>query len=180
MEAGFGYSAAIDPLRYRGPVVEKSEKNAEHDGRVREGPLREADIQPEKNYSRLIDNTVPGGEVRDIRVPIFDNEIPAVLFKYRRTDERFQRKMTRVEMAETGEAFSLAEQESLLRFCRELGIAHAELDVLRDNADGRLYVVDANPTPFSPPRLAPRAIKRAFRKRTAAAFARNFLPELLD
>ena len=32
-----------------------------------------------------------------------------------------------------------------------MGIDYGELDILRDNNDGRIYIVDANNTPSGPP-----------------------------
>ena len=37
-------------------------------------------------------------------------------------------------------------------FCRTIGLDMGEIDVLRDNATGRIYIVDVNSMPFGPPK----------------------------
>lgn len=46
--------------------------------------------------------------------------------------------------------FADAEQGALLEFCARIGLDYGELDVLRDNDSGTIYVVDANRTPIRP------------------------------
>jgi hypothetical protein len=52
-----------------------------------------------------------------------------------------------------------------------MGLDYAELDVLRDHRDGRLFVVDANPTPWWQNGLRPRERQAAI-SRLGAAFDR--------
>ena len=66
------------------------------------------------------------------------------------------------------------EQAKLLQFCRAIGLDYGELDVLRDNGDGRIYVVDANNTPDSIEYLAKEEREEAL-NRTARAFVEAFL-----
>src|SRR5689334_7238944 len=59
-----GYSLAVDPAKYDGPIVDKSEVNAAHDGRIVMGPIERVSG---RSYQRLIDNEVEGGLVEDLR-----------------------------------------------------------------------------------------------------------------
>lgn len=51
--------------------------------------------------------------------------------------------------------FSGIEKEKILAFTEKFGLDYGEVDVLRDNDDGRLYVIDVNNTPFGPPKHLP-------------------------
>jgi hypothetical protein len=55
-------------------------------------------------------------------------------------------------------------------FARLLGLDWGGLDVLRDRAEGRLYIVDANKTDMGPPTALPLADKLAATRLLARAF----------
>jgi hypothetical protein len=176
MRSAFGYSAEVDPLVCAEPFVEKADGNSRHDGRIHTRPLQPEQLDPRSIYQMLIDNTTGTGMVEDLRIPIFADVIPCVIVKQRRVEERFCNVARRVAMTAPHNLFSDDELDRLRRFCRAMHLDHAEIDVLRDRASGRIYVVDANKTPFSPPRSAPPAIKRAIVEATAAAFVQAFAP----
>ncbi|HEU5300585.1 MAG TPA: hypothetical protein VFW08_13900 [bacterium] len=156
MKRAFGYSAAVDPMRYAGLVVQKSDQNAKHDGTVVECPVTSGSVVPGCVYQRLIDNTVHGRAIYEFRVPVIGGQIPLVFVKYRPIERRFMIRNTIAQMTEAADVFSDDEITSLVAFSREMRLDYGELDVLRDNNDGRLYVVDANNTPHGPPkRLSP-------------------------
>ena len=81
---------------------------------------------------------------------IYGDEIPCIFLKYRPLDIRFMNKSPRVALALAEDVFSPDEMEKLIRVARALGIDFGEFDVLRDK-DKRIYVVDANHKPVSPP-----------------------------
>ena len=58
--------------------------------------------------------------------------------------------------------FTDAETELLLRFADAIRLEYGELDVVRDAADGRIYVVDANRTPVRPKGLPDESVDAAF------------------
>jgi GT2 family glycosyltransferase len=167
----FGYASLVDPLVHRGSCVSKSNLNATHDGVVIECPIATRD--PARVYQRLIHNESAEGAVEDIRTPVFGDEIPFVFLKYRPTDSRFDQFDTHVTIEETAMVFSADERSRLARFLRILGMDYGELDVLRDREDGRLYVVDANPTPFGPPGALTPAAQRVAIDRLAVVFDRS-------
>lgn len=147
----FGYSIAVDPLTFTGKAVEKSDRNARHDGRVIQCPISPDQVHADCVYQRVIDNTVDGNLVMDYRVPVHGGRIPLIYLKYRPVETRFSNTNHSVALAEPADIFTEEELEGLRRFAGRIGIDYGEFDVLRDKMDGRIYVVDANLTPWGPP-----------------------------
>ncbi|MGV8840687.1 MAG: hypothetical protein ACWA6X_10330 [Bauldia sp.] len=167
-EAAFGYPLGVDPAAHRGPMVEKSDINALHDGRVVDGPLPPA---PGKVYSRVVDN-LRGDEAEDLRTAVVRGEIACVYLKRRPATSRFSNTNRSVALASSPAAiFSASERDAILRLADAIGLDFGEMDILRDRTDGRIYVVDVNRTPAGPPNgigwldhyRAIRRIARAFR-----------------
>lgn len=146
----FGRSLRIDPHTHAGAFVVKSDRNATHDGRVVNEPI--ARPSDEFVYQRVVDNRMDEAMVVDLRTPVMGTRIPLVYKLYRPLAHRFSVDDTRAEIFNTTEVFSADEAELLVRFAVEMGMDYGELDVLRDRNDGRTWVVDANPTPWGPPR----------------------------
>lgn len=141
----FGFGLTVDPTTTVGAMVEKSEENAAHDGRIVHGPV--AEPRSEAVYTQVVDNTV-GGNVIDLRLIVVGEQLPLALEKVRPVGIRFSNHNTRVTPLDPAAAFSPNELDQLRRFARELGLDYGELDVLRDNSDGDIRVVDANKTPW--------------------------------
>ena len=172
--AVFGYSCDVDPLSYCGPCVEKSNRNARHDGRIVTAPA--AAPRAGAVYQRLINNVVPGDLVEDIRVPVINGVVPFAYLKYRPIAARFDSNRNRtVRLCAAAEVLSEDEIRKIGAFARSIGLDYGELDVLRDRDDGRIYVVDANKTPAGPSyRLSRTEFRRAVRM-LAATFRDEFL-----
>ena len=167
----FGYDLAVDPTTYEGPMVEKSDENARHDGHVIHGPIAPSAVDPMRVYQRVIRNRSPhDGMVLDHRVPIHAGMIPLVYLKHRPIETRFANTNSLVQLAEPEDVFTAEERGRLIRFADVLGIDYGEFDVLRDD-DGRLYVVDVANTPAGPPNGLPEADARRALNRLAASFA---------
>lgn len=145
----FGYSLEVPPLTHQGSCVMKAERNAQHDGQVIQCPVKA--LKPGMVYQKLINNSVAGGFVEDIRVPIIGNRIPFAYLKYRPRETRFSNQNSRVELRETRQILTDIEMNLALLFARRMGLDYGELDMLRDREDGRIYIVDANNTPYGPP-----------------------------
>lgn len=175
----FSYSTTIDPSQHQGFCVEKSDINAKHDGRVLTCPLPPEAIAPpgEKIYQILIDNSAGPELVKDLRVPIYGDLIPFVFAKYRPVGERFKNTTIKTELYEPGEVLAAGEIAQIKAFCASIQLEHGELDVLRDNHSGRIYIVDVNNTPQSPPAHTPKPIEKRAVQLMAAAFAKTFLAE---
>ncbi|MEQ8751054.1 MAG: hypothetical protein RIC52_14900 [Amphiplicatus sp.] len=148
-EETFGYGLAIDPATHQGPVVEKSESNGKHDGRIVVCPL----TQPARDrvYQRLVDNTFDGREFVDIRTPVVGGKIPFVYLKRRTRELRFSNDNHRVDLVDADAMLSKQEQAQIAGFASAMALDFGGLDVLRDRADGRIYIVDANKTDMGPP-----------------------------
>ena len=151
-EQTFGYGIAVNPSSYVGPVVEKSEINGAHDGRVIQAPFT-----PKQGcaYQRLVDNRCGDSQVMDYRCVIVGNEMPLLFVKRRKIGKRFTNINCDVRLVETGETFSETETAQLIEFAARMGLEWGAMDVLRDKNDGLLYVVDVNKTNIDPPIAMP-------------------------
>lgn len=170
-EAVFGYPLAVDPATWTGPMVEKSELNGAHDGRIVQGPRA---ALPGHAYQRVIETTAEDGLVTDLRCPTVAGEIPIVFAKRRAAAHRFANENDEVILHEPDAVLSGAERALLARFARAMNLDWGGIDVLRDRRDGRIYVVDVNKTDMGPPTALPLPDKITAIKRLAAAFRDAF------
>lgn len=150
-EQVFGYPLALDPERGFGPAVEKGEANGAHDGRQVWLPTSP---RPGRTYQRLIDNVEDGLAV-DLRTPMVGGRPVVVFIKRRPVADRFANHNSQVSLARPRDVFSSKELDLLSAFARTMGLDWGGLDVLRDRASGRLYVVDVNKTDMGPPIALP-------------------------
>ncbi len=147
MERAFGYPLAIDPLSHVGPAVEKGEGNGLHDGRVVQCPLPPA---PGKAYQRIIATEAEDGWAYDLRTACVGKKPIVVFVKKKPASARFSIQNTSVAVKAPGEVFSQAELAQIEHFCGEMQLDWGGLDVLRERAGGRIYVVDVNKTDTGP------------------------------
>jgi hypothetical protein len=146
----FGYPLAIDPVTHTGPYVRKSRLNAAHNGTVRVGSPDVSEV--DTVYERLIDNsTDEGWQIVDLRTAIVGKQIPVVFLLYRSITDRFGTDSLSCHLISADEVFSEIEQRHIMELAQAMGLDYGELDILRDSADGRIYVVDVNKTPVGPP-----------------------------
>lgn len=146
--AAFGNQLAIDPQLFDGDAVEKSEINAAHDGRIVQCPTAPA---PGRVYQRVIDNRIDADLVEDLRTCTVGGKPVCVFLKRRQVTKRFLNTNTEVLLRTPEDVFSPEEIAQIGAFTREIGLDWGGVDVLRDRADGRLYIVDANKTDMGPP-----------------------------
>jgi hypothetical protein len=66
-------------------------------------------------------------------------------------------------VAQADEVYSRSEQDMLLRFAALIGMDLGELDVVRDNESGLIYVLDANRTSFRPALLTRSGLRACYR-----------------
>ncbi|MFI5261973.1 MAG: hypothetical protein ACHQZR_05430 [Candidatus Limnocylindrales bacterium] len=142
----FGYDLRPDPSATE--FAEKSDANATHDGRVVARPS----CDPAVVVQRLIDNRLDEHIVIDHRVALMDGRIVLCAGRYRPLTDRFMGsgKNLLAVLHPPDVYFSPLEQRHMAAMCEAAGADWAELDVLRDRASGRLFVVDVNPTPGGP------------------------------
>jgi hypothetical protein len=144
--AAAGYSITVDPLAFDGALVVKSELNGRHDGRIVRGPLPSR--RDDRVYQRFVDS-VEGDLLIELRTTVIGSEIPIVLRRGRPVTRWFEDTTVSVPMTPS-DVFSAAELAHLRLFSTNIGMDYGELDVLRDKNSGRIYVVDANRTPYGP------------------------------
>ena len=148
----FGYGLNVDPSTHEGPMLEKSEGNAVHDGREVQGPLSPSQLQPGKVYQRIIDNRTENGLFEDLRVVVIHGEVPVIYLKRKSGEVRYTNETAEVDLAESPETvLSELEIDQIVSLSAQMRAEFAELDVLRDRQVGRIYCVDLNSTPYGPP-----------------------------
>jgi hypothetical protein len=140
----FGYPLAVDPLRYKGQIVEKPDKNGCHSGVILDGPVKS--VKRDKVYERYVESTQKGLHVA-YRLTYFGGvAMPDVNISRRPLNDIFGRLQVDAENVKANDVFTVEEQSQIRDLCNLLGVDFGEIDALRD-ADGRLYVVDVNDTP---------------------------------
>ncbi len=149
-QAAFGYGMRIDPTTHHGPLVVKSDENAQHDGVLIQGPIVPDQVQENVVYQREIDNRDENDEFFDYRVVYVRKDFPVVYKKYKAATRRFTNETVRVELL-ADSPFSAAEEKCIHRLAQGMNVDYAEFDALRDRTTNQLYVVDVNPTPWGPP-----------------------------
>ena len=135
----FGYSSFIDPLKYPERYVRKSELQGDKSGRV-----FSENQKPRSGfvYQRLINNVVNGYRI-DYRVYVINQEIVWIREKWK--NRIIEPGLIKSRPAH--EAFSYEERRKILDFCEVIGMDYGELDILREDAKGKLYIVDVNDIP---------------------------------
>jgi len=169
----FGYPLALDPTVHEGKCVEKADRNATKSGQVVTCPLPAP--EPECCYQRLINNVTEEGLLEELRIPVIGGRIPLLFFKHKPQENRFFSGWLTVAVREPDDLLTDVEQEQIGEFCRRFGLDWGEIDVLRDFDDGRIYIVDANNTPWGPSRDLPESERRALVRRLAQVFEETFL-----
>jgi len=170
----FGYELDIDPTMYVGSIVEKSDENAKHDGRVVTGPLKQADIKDDCVYSVLVDNVHDGYGV-DLRLIYMNGLLDFFYEKRRPVETRFARANSAVSMRKLSDEFSPDEIQNINKLCEQLGANFGELDVLRDRKSNKIYVVDFAKTPGGPPVKLSWADNRKAVEQMSVAFIKTFI-----
>lgn len=164
-ESVFGYPLHVDPATHHGTMVEKSEINGAHDGQIITGP---SEARPGFVYQRVVDNRLGDDIVEDYRCLVVGASIPLGFIKRRPVGRRFTNANTEVLLEEPESYLTPEETASLVEFARQMGLEWGALDVLRDRADGRIYVVDVNKTNIDPPIALPLKQKFKATRRIAA------------
>ena len=165
----FGYPLTIDPTSHRGKAIRKSQHNGAHDGVVIECPIKQEDVLPGYAYQKLVNSTKDGARTEDLRIAYVFGRIPVVFHKYKAINKRFGTEYLNVILKEASEAFSSEEIERIIAYCRKIGLDFGAVNVMRDEDDGRIYIVDVNKTcmpvltlPFGQQIKAYRRISDAF------------------
>jgi len=137
----FGYSTLIDPFQSFGFAIRKSERQAAHDATIIPLPYKQ---EPGFIYQRILDSRCQPSLCHDIRLPVFKNEIPFGFLKYRLIADPI-RSLYSVEFIEDIQTIlSPGEIGNVLMFAKRFGLEFGEIDLIRNNSDGRIYILDVN------------------------------------
>jgi len=143
----FDYSTRVNPALHTGDILEKSEINASHQARIVHAPL-----EPKEGfiYQKLINNAEGRYFFKDIRLVYIRGKIPCCYLNYRIKGKRFSAKKYKAVLVNTDTVLTKEEQALTHAFCQKLHVDYAEIDALRDNDSGLLYLIDVNVTAFGP------------------------------
>jgi hypothetical protein len=169
----FGYSISIDPLSFMKKCVRKSDINAKHDGTIIQCPIKR--VEDKYVYQKLVDNSWGDDSVMDIRVIVIKNVLPYLFLKFRKRSVRFKNISENPILIPTSEILKPQEIENINLFVKKIQLEYGELDVLRDNNDGKIYIVDVNNTPQGPPKHTKRSDKKKIFRIMKEAFITSFL-----
>lgn len=146
----FGYDLDVDPLKYTGKVVKKSDLNGLHDGVIIECPIAFSDYDKNYVYNVCVNNVNNKNEAVDYRVIYMNGIIDIFYEKTRPLNSRFNTHKSTSKIRKTKSEFSDEEISNMTSFCKQIGADYGEMDVLRDRTTGKLYIVDFAKTPFGP------------------------------
>jgi hypothetical protein len=99
-------------------------------------------------YQIPINTKRSDGFREELRVPVFNGEIVLVMKKIKPDNDPFIYS-GRGFIDEVDACLSADEQALVCRFCREFALDYGELDILRNQDDGPIYIIDVNNTPSS-------------------------------
>lgn len=146
----FGYPLHIDPLTFRGEgVIKGNRDNGAKSARCITYPIDS--ISDDFVYQKLVKNqkTIDDIEYTYLyRIPVFDGKIPIMLGKHFTERNRFAWSAGGAEMVSPHMALSATEISLISKYCKEFEFDYGELDVLRDMEEDRIYIIDANATPY--------------------------------
>ena len=157
-EKVFGYSTMVNPRTHKGYCVQKSTQNAIHNGKIVKCPMNpDLAIHKSKSgenhsviYQKLIDTRIGKDLLHDIRVPVFKGKVPCVFIKQlgmQNTFHPYKEHPYNVYMDAAHNHLTQSELNNIESFCLFLGLDYGELDILRNNSDGLIYIVDVNDKP---------------------------------
>lgn len=170
----FGYELNVDPRRFEGLAVRKSNLNGAHDGAIVRCPIRPDEFSEKMSYTVLVDNT-EGSHVLDLRLPIIKHATDFCYLKRRPVSDRFSNTNDFVTIEKSADLFSSAELDLIEKFCRGMRLDYGELDCARDQLTQRLYILDVSKTPAGPPNGLPKDGQRYAIEEMAYVFCRNFI-----
>lgn len=143
-------SLLVNPREYKGPMVQKSEKNGTHSGKIICASITKK--LANYVYERLIDNeTNNENEIKDMKVVIVGSQIPLIYEIYRDKNKRFKSYGRNTKIASADDLLSKNEQKEIFTIANKIGLDFGEMDVLRDKVNSHIYIVDINKTTVSPP-----------------------------
>jgi hypothetical protein len=142
----FGYSIAIDPTKYTGKSVRKSDVNGVHDGIEIDCPIDQCEVLDGYAYQKYVDTVYSGEYSEDLRVAYAFGKIALVFHKHKPLDDKFGTNYLQTQPKPATDVFSDAEIGKIVEFCDLIGLDFGAVDIMRDKHDGKIYIVDVNKT----------------------------------
>jgi hypothetical protein len=116
-------------------------------------PINADEIFDDHCYQKIINYSSKSdpNTLLELRVPIFKNIIPFVFFKTRNRGLRFTSKNKSMDIVPVTTHLSEKEAQDIIMYCQKIGLEYGEIDILRSDEDGKIYIIDVNNTPWWPP-----------------------------
>ena len=146
----FGYQLTVDPTKFTGLMVRKSDSNATHDGLTLTGPIAAVEVIDGYTYQLHVNN-IFGPSAVDVRVSIVNGVQESCYVKMRPLENRYK-DVSASWFLPTSVCLTSREIDLINQFCKFIDLDFGQLDICRDNGTDRIYIVDANNTPFGPPK----------------------------
>jgi len=153
MEQHFGYTFKIDPKSFTGYCIAKHNGNGTKSCFFLKCPIDAEEVFTDHCYQKIINFSSKNDQniLYEIRVPVFKNIIPFIFFKTRNRGLRFTSKNKSMEITPATLHLSSEECLKILSYCRKIGLEYGELDILRCDITGQIYIIDVNNTAWWPP-----------------------------
>ncbi len=145
MDEVFGYSALVDPTNYSGTMVKKSDRNAEDNESVHEGPIPATDVDPSAVYQKLL-GIRDGDRILEHRLTYFMGGFVAVVERRRPVSDPFGLGNELRSVVPASEAMNGEEEAKVRKLLGLMDVDFCDLDLMREPETGRLHVLDINPT----------------------------------
>ena len=149
----FGYTFTVNPKTYNGYCIAKHNGNGTKSCFFLKCPINADEIFEDHSYQKIINYSDKKNKsiLYELRLPIFGNIIPFAFFKTRNRGLRFTSKNKKMEIVPANKYLSNDELEKILSYCRKVGFECGEIDILRHDEDGQIYIIDINNTSWWPP-----------------------------
>jgi hypothetical protein len=172
-----GYDLDIDPTKYSGRAVCKSNENGRHDGRIVDCPIKPQEVEPNVVYNILVDNS-DGQYTTDFRVFYIKGILDVFSEKKTRVESRFSMGGSKGILRQISDEFSTDEVDAIEKFCKNLGADYGELDIMRDAKSRRIYILDFASTPMGEFRSLSENVKLNLLEEMSFAFCKRVLEPL--
>jgi len=149
----FGYTFTVNPKTFNGYCIAKHNGNGTKSCFFLKCPIDADEIFMDHSYQKIINFSSKTNKdiLYELRIPIFGNIIPFVFFKTRNRGLRFTSKNKSMEICPVLEHLSVYECNQIISYCRKIGFECGEIDILRSDEDGKIYIIDINNTAWWPP-----------------------------
>jgi hypothetical protein len=153
MEEHFGYTFKINPKTFNGYCIAKHNGNGTKSCFFLKCPINADEVFHDHCYQKIINysSKSDSSTLYELRVPIFKNMIPFTFFKTRNKGLRFTSKNKSMDIVPATAHLSEQECQNIIMYCQKIGLEYGEIDILRSDDDGKIYIIDVNNTPWWPP-----------------------------